>query len=103
MAIMDIQVSPRIAETISVSEAVAHAHKVIKASGLKHVLTPMGTCIEGDFRELYQVASDIHAKMVELGYPRIGVSIKIDDRRDKQQSMLDKVKRVEEQLAELEG
>ena len=99
MAIMDIQVSPRKAGTISVSEAVAEAHRVILASGLSHLLTPMGTCIEGDYKALYQVASDIHARMVELGYPRIGVSIKIDDRRDKQQSMLEKVKRVEDQLA----
>jgi uncharacterized protein (TIGR00106 family) len=101
MAIMDIQVSPREVGTISVSKAVVAAHQVIQASGLKHVLTPMGTCIEGDYRALYQLASDIHAKLVDLGYPRIGVSIKLDDRRDKPQSMLDKIKRVEEQLADL--
>jgi uncharacterized protein (TIGR00106 family) len=103
MAIMDIQVSPRLVGTISVSEAVVEAHKVIIASGLKHVLTPMGTCIEGDFRVLYQLAADIHARMIELGYPRIGVAIKIDDRRDKPQSMLDKVRRVEDQLTGLDG
>ncbi len=103
MAIMDIQVSPRREGTISVSDAVVAAHKVILASGLQHVLTPMGTCIEGDYRELYQLAANIHAKLVELGYPRIGVNIKIDDRRDKPQSMLDKVKRVSDQLAERAG
>lgn len=96
---MDIQIAPRKAGAgISVSSAVAEAHRVIEDSGLKHVLHPMGTCIEGDFAKLYALASRIHARLAELSYERIGVTIKIDDRRDKQQSMLDKLEAVERQL-----
>ncbi len=96
---MDIQISPRKPGTISVSEAVAEAHRVIQASGLVHLLTPMGTCIEGEPAQLYDVAAQIHARLIEMGYPRIGVYIKIDDRRDKPQRMADKLKSVQDKLA----
>lgn len=99
MAVMDIQVSPRREDTISVSDAVVAAHRVIEESGLKHVLHPMGTCIEGDYDQLYALASRMHQALVEMGYPRIGISIKIDDRRDKKHGMLDKVKVVESKLS----
>jgi uncharacterized protein (TIGR00106 family) len=95
---MDIQVSPRREGTISVSDAVVAAHRVIEESGLNHVLHPMGTCIEGDAQELYAVAARIHQALADLGYPRIGITLKIDDRRDKPQTMSDKLKVVERKL-----
>jgi len=98
MAVMDIQVSPRREGSISVSDAVVTAHRVIEDSGLNHVLHPMGTCIEGEYAELYAVASRIHAALVEMGYPRIGIAIKIDDRRDGKHGMLGKIKVVVDKL-----
>jgi len=98
MAIMDIQVSPRRKDTVSVSDAVAEAHRVIEKSGMKHVLHPMGTCIEGPAAQLYSLAAEIHAALAAMGYERIGIQIKIDERLDKQQSMSDKVRRVNELL-----
>ena len=95
---MDIQVSPRREGTISVSDAVVAAHRVIEQSGLKHVLHPMGTCVEGEALELYALAGRIHQALIELGYPRIGITLKIDDRRDKPQGMSDKIKVVESKL-----
>jgi uncharacterized protein (TIGR00106 family) len=102
MAIMDIQVSPRREGTISVSDAVVAAHREIEAAGLPCVLHPMGTCVEGEPAALYAVAARIHQALIELGYPRIGISLKIDDRRDKQQSMADKISVVERKMAELD-
>lgn len=95
---MDIQVSPRRAGTISVSDAVVAAHRVIDESGLDYVLHPMGTCIEGRAPELYAVAAQIHAALADLDYPRIGITLKVDDRRDKVQHMADKIKVVERKL-----
>jgi uncharacterized protein YqgV (UPF0045/DUF77 family) len=37
-----------------------------------------------------------------MGYPRIGISIKIDDRRDQKHGMLDKVKVVEGKLSAID-
>jgi uncharacterized protein (TIGR00106 family) len=96
MAIMDIQVSPRRVGTVSVSDAVAEAHRVIEASGLKHVLHPMGTCVEGAADELYALAARIHQALAAMGFERIGVQLKLDDRRDRAQTMDDKLRRVSE-------
>jgi len=99
MAIMDIQVSPRREGSISVSDAVVAAHRVIDAAGLPYVLHPMGTCVEGEPEALYALAARIHQALAELGYPRIGISLKIDDRRDKPQTMTDKIKVVKRKMA----
>jgi uncharacterized protein (TIGR00106 family) len=98
MAVMDIQISPRKTGTTSVSDAVVAAHRVIEATGLDHVLHPMGTCIEGEPAQLYQLAADIHQALADAGYERIGVTIKVDDRRGKGHRMLEKVKVVEGKL-----
>lgn len=76
----------------------AEAHRVIEASGLKHVLHPMGTCIEGPADRLYALAAEIHAALAAMGYERIGVHLKVDERRDKEQSMGDKLKSVHDKL-----
>lgn len=96
MAVMDLQVSPRRVGTVSVSAAVVEAGRVIQASGLKHVLHPMGTCVEGQPEELYALAARIHEALAAMGYERIGMTLKIDDRRDQAQSMQDKLDRVAE-------
>ena len=95
---MDIQVSPRRKDTVSVSDAVAEAHRVIERSGLKHVLHPMGTCVEGPAGSLYALAAEIHAVLAGMGFDRIGIHLKVDERLDKPQSMGDKIRRVNELL-----
>lgn len=100
MALMDLQVSPRRAGTVSVSDAVAEAQRLIARSGLESVLHPMGTCIEGAPEELYALASRIHTALAAQGYDRIGMLLKIDDRRDKVQTMEDKMRRVRELTGE---
>ena len=98
MAILDLQVSPRKAGEISVSYAVVAVHKLIESEGLPHVLHPMGTCIEGTPEQLYDLLLKIHSMLIEMKFDRIGMSIRIDHRLDKQQSMGDKVQRVKDQL-----
>ena len=95
---MDIQVSPRRKGTVSVSDAVAEAHRVIEQSGLDHVLHPMGTCIEGPPQRLYALAAEIHSALAAMGFERIGIQLKIDERLDKEQTMGDKLRRVNELL-----
>lgn len=96
---MDIAVSPRAAGSVSVSDAVVVAQRVIEATGLTHLLHPMGTCIEGEPAELYQLAADIHSALAGAGYQRILVTIKLDERRDKVQHMSDKLKSVADKLS----
>ena len=97
---MDIQVSVRRVGTVSVSEGVLCAQQIIEASGLKHILHPMGTCVEGAPEELYALSARIHAALAQLGFDRIGIAIKLDDRRDKPQSMAAKLERIAELMGE---
>jgi uncharacterized protein (TIGR00106 family) len=95
MAIMDIQVSPRRTGSVSVSDAVIAAQRVIHSSGLKHILHPMGTCVEGERRRLYELAAEIHEALARMGFERIGIVLKIDERLDKPQTMEDKLRSIE--------
>jgi uncharacterized protein (TIGR00106 family) len=99
MAVMDIQVSARRSGTVSVSEGVAAAHRVIAAAGLKSVLHPMGTCVEGDPARLYRLAAEIHEALIGMRFERIAINIKVDHRLDREQSMEEKLRRVDDLLA----
>ncbi len=98
MAILDLQVAPRKAGEVSVSYAVVAVHKLIEREGFQHVLHPMGTCIEGEPEQLYSLLLKIHNLLIDMKFDRIGMSIRVDHRLDKKQTMLDKIQRVEEQL-----
>ncbi len=94
MPIVEISVVPVGTNTASVSRYVRTALEIIKNSGLNYSVNPMGTCIEGDWETIFQTIRQIHEKLTSIGCPRLITTIKIDDRRDKQQTMQDKVKKV---------
>jgi len=100
MAIMEISVIPLGTKTPSVSRYVANALKILeKEKGIKYELTSMGTIIEGDLEKLLILAKRMHEAVFEdKEVLRVVTTIKIDDRRDKPQSMQDKIKSVKEKL-----
>jgi|UniRef100_A0A7C3URB4 uncharacterized protein (TIGR00106 family) len=94
MAIVDISVVPIGTKTPGVSEYVREAVRIIKASGLKYSVSPMGTIIEGDLKKVFDLVREIHEHLVKMGCQRLLTTIKIDDRRDKFQTMEEKVEKV---------
>ncbi|MCX8094553.1 MAG: MTH1187 family thiamine-binding protein [Candidatus Goldbacteria bacterium] len=94
MAIMEISIIPIGTKTTSVSKYVASAVKIIKHHGLKYKLCPMGTIIEGDIEQLFNIAEVMHESVFREGATRVVTNIKIDDRRDKKSSMEQKIKSV---------
>ncbi len=92
MAIVDISVVPVGTKSPSVSEYVRKSIKLIKKSGLKYQVSSMGTAIEGDLSDIFELILQIHKAQVKMGAKRILTTVKIDDRRDKKQTMEDKVK-----------
>jgi len=93
MAIVDISVVPIGTNSPSVSSFVKEAIEIIKKSGLKYQVNPMGTTIEGDLTKIFDVVKVIHQHLFILGAQRILTTIKIDERIDKVQSMEEKVKK----------
>ncbi|MBB5173117.1 MTH1187 family thiamine-binding protein [Texcoconibacillus texcoconensis] len=101
MAIIDVSIIPIGTESPSVSGYVARIHEVLKGyeDVVNYQLTPMNTIIEGELETLLEVVKRLHETPFEEGAYRVATTIRIDDRRDQQKSMQEKVVRVEEKLS----
>jgi len=99
MAIAEISVVPLGTKTPSVSQYVARAVKVLEGEkDIKYEITPMGTVIEGDLDMILAVARKMHEATFGEGVVRVLTTVKIDDRRDKAQSMKGKVESLRKNL-----
>jgi uncharacterized protein (TIGR00106 family) len=58
----------------------------------------MGTSLEGTTEDILAVVGELHAVPFEMGLPRVYTVLKLDERRDKQQTLDDKVASVERLL-----
>ncbi len=94
MAIVDISVVPIGTRNTSLHDYVRKSIAIIKKSGLKYHISPMGTSIEGNLSDIFELILQIHKAQVRLGAKRLLTTVKIDDRRDKKQTMEDKIKAV---------
>ncbi|MBC7113931.1 MAG: MTH1187 family thiamine-binding protein [Candidatus Methanomethyliales bacterium] len=103
MIILEFSVVPVGTGKTGVSEYVAKACKVIEASGVRYMVTPMGTIIETDSLEkAFDVVKRTHETVFEAGAKRVITTIKIDDRRDKDRKMEDKVEKLKEMGVKVE-
>jgi len=94
MAIAELSIVPVGTKSTSLSTYIAACLKVLQESGLTHAVHGMGTIIEGDLKELFEIVLKMHEVPFEAGALRVVTTIKIDDRRDKEMSAKDKVKAV---------
>jgi uncharacterized protein (TIGR00106 family) len=100
MAIVDITVIPVGTGSPSVSEYVAEIQKVLRQyeGEIKYQLTPMSTLIEGDLTLLLKIVQELHEVPFKKGLQRVCTNIRIDDRRDKENTMERKLQSVQEKL-----
>ena len=99
MAIVEVTITPLGTGSTSISSYVAGCHKILEAEeGISYRLTPMSTILEGDLEDLLRVIRRMHETPFESGALRVSTLIKIDDRRDKDASMDQKVSSVEKKL-----
>jgi uncharacterized protein (TIGR00106 family) len=98
MAIMEISVVPLGLGDVSVGEFVATVIAYLQSEGIPYELTDMGTLIHGHSARLLKVAQVLHELPFEQGVNRVVTHITIDDRRDKDVHLGDKVKSVKERL-----
>ncbi|NJH87133.1 MTH1187 family thiamine-binding protein [Staphylococcus agnetis] len=103
MAIVDVVVIPVGTDGPSVSKYIAEIQieleKFKKQGKIDYQLTPMNTLIEGDLEDLLNVIKVIHELPFNKGLDRVCTNIRIDDRRDKQRKMNDKLTSVEKHLS----
>jgi uncharacterized protein (TIGR00106 family) len=61
---------------------------------VRYEMHAMGTSLEGETADILAVAGELHAVPFELGIPRVYSILKLDERRDREQSLADKVESV---------
>ena len=99
MAIVEVTVVPLGTKTPSVSQYVARAIKVLeREKDLKYETTAMGTIIEGNLDRILVVVRKMHEEIFGEGVARVITTVKIDDRRDKTQSVKAKLNSLEKKL-----
>ena len=84
---------------VSVSKYVAECQKIFKQAGLKVILHSYGTNIEGDWDEVFSAIKKCHQVLHKMGAPRISSDVRFGTRTDREQSMEDKIKSVEDKLS----
>jgi uncharacterized protein (TIGR00106 family) len=98
MAIVDVTVIPIGTSSPSVSSYIAEIQNVLKRyeqdGKIRFQLTPMNTIIEGELPVLMEVIQAMHEVPFEQGLSRVATNIRIDDRRDVERKMEDKVTQV---------
>ncbi len=99
MAMLEISIVPLGTGTPSVSRFVANAVGLLRQEkDTKYELTAMGTIIEGETGRLLEIAGRMHRSAFDLGARRVVTTIKLDERRDKPQSIEGKVKAVKDKI-----
>jgi len=78
----------------SVSQHVAACMEIVRASGLSHQLTAMGTLIEGDWDAVMEVVRACHAA-VRARTRRVLTTVRIDDREAPPGRLQEKIRSVE--------
>jgi len=95
--IIDLSVVP-IGVGVSLSKYVAACERVLKEAGLRTHLHGYGTNVEGEWDQVFAAVKRCHEVVHEMGAPRISTNIRCGTRTDRQQSLGDKIRSVEEKL-----
>lgn len=99
MAIVAVSIAPLGTGSTSVSTYVAETQRVLsRHPHLRTRLDPMFTTIEGELGDIFAAIQDMHEALIQMGAQRLSTVVKIDDRRDVNHPMEDKVSAVNAQL-----
>jgi uncharacterized protein (TIGR00106 family) len=79
------------------SQRLAEALKIIDESGLPYQLTPLGTCIEGEWDEVMPVVRHCHEQLRQTS-PHVITTIRIEDEAGEQNKLTRNVTSVEEKV-----
>ena len=62
---------------------------------VRYEMHAMGTSLEGATADILAVVGELHAVPFEMGIPRVYSILKLDERRDREQTLEDKVSSVQ--------
>lgn len=97
--IAEVSFSPIGTGTPSLSRYVTAALAVLgEHPNVRYQLNPMGTVLEGERRDVIEAVEAMNQAIFAAGAQRVGTTLKIDERRDRDASMEHKVDTVMEGL-----
>ena len=83
----------------SASEYIAAIQRrLAEQDAVRYKMHAMGTSLEGTTNDILDLVKELHAVPFDSGIQRVYTVLKLDERRDKQQTLEDKVRSVEEKL-----
>ena len=85
-----IQVLPK-SETRDAYDIIDQAIAVIKSSGVKHVVCPFETVMEGTYDQLMDIVNKVHEQCFREGAEEVLINIKIQSNRDSNVFIDDKI------------
>ena len=83
---------------VSVSREVALCERILTEAGLKTKLHAYGTNIEGEWDDVFAAIKRCHEAIHAMGVPRISSTLRFGTRTDRQQTIDDKVRSVQQKL-----
>jgi uncharacterized protein (TIGR00106 family) len=84
---------------VSASPYIAEIQRRLAAQDrVRFQMHAMGTSLEGDTADILAVVGELHAVPFEMGLPRVYTVLKLDERRDREQTLDDKVASVRRRL-----
>jgi uncharacterized protein (TIGR00106 family) len=83
---------------VSLGSYIAECERILLKAGLKTHLHGYGTNVEGEWDQVIQAIKDCHQALHDMGVPRISTTIRLGTRIDKEQTIEDKIRSVEEKL-----
>ncbi len=99
MATADLTVIALGRPDASASAYIAEIQRRLRAQDrVRYRMHAMGTSLEGPTADILAVVGELHAVPFEQGVPRVYTVLKLDERRDKEQTLEDKVASVERAL-----
>ena len=104
MATADLTVIALGRADASASRYIAEIQRRLAAQDrVRYVMHAMGTSLEGATVDILAVVGELHAVPFELGVPRVYTVLKLDERRDREQTLEDKVESVRRRLEQDAG
>jgi len=83
----------------SASEYIAEIQRRLAVQDrVRYEMHAMGTSLEGATADILAVFGELHAVPFEMGIPRVYSILKLDERRDREQTLADKVESVRRRL-----
>jgi uncharacterized protein (TIGR00106 family) len=95
--IVDLSVVP-IGAGVSLGSYIAACEKILTKAGLKTQLHGYGTNVEGEWDQVMRAIKECHEKLHEMGVPRISSTLRLGTRVDREQTIEDRIRSVQEKL-----